>query len=365
MSKKKSLAVFSFLNTPSGSFSWWDDFPHQITIKLNDKHIDHKCFYRDFTENSIYPISEQNLVKPNSWAWLLEIYYLAKDYDNVIFHTHSYYPPLKLYLLTLFSTKRIWVITEHRLGDGTPKKWKKFLRIFLRKLKLMPKKVIAVSDAVSNRNKLLYGNNVIRIHNGIKLEGSNSTSNSSEAKIALYVGRLDPKKGIWNLIKAFDILVNQHHKNDLKLHVVGGGALLNELKSFTVSKQLTNNIIFHGYQVDPSKYYANADFQVIPTVVQEACPLVALEARSFNLPILYANRGGLPETVGKGGIPLLGLTPELISQSIVNLSKDSKKYKSLLNVGNDGLEYFSIDRMTDEYVELYIKILYKSAKTHL
>lgn len=354
--KKKSLAVFSFFNTVSGSYSWWDTFPNEITKKLHKKGIEHKCFYRGFTDNSIYQIEEQKAVKATSWLWLLSIYSLTKDYDTVIFHTHSYYPPLKLYLLTLFKKNRIWVITEHRLGDGSPPKYKMLIRTLLRKLKLMPKIVIAVSDAVFKRNKLLYGDAVIRIHNGIELKNNNSSLKTNEAKIALYVGRLDPKKGIWSLIKAFDRLINHHHKYDLKLHVVGGGALLNELKSYTVLHKLTNNIIFHGYQKNPGKYYAEADFQIIPTIVQEACPLVALEARSYNLPILYANRGGLPETVGRGGVPLLGLTPELIAQSIINLSEKTDDYKNLLNVGSDGIEYFSINRMTDEYVEFYRKM---------
>tara|TARA_R110000737_G_scaffold335076_1_gene353665 strand:- start:1222 stop:2337 length:1116 start_codon:yes stop_codon:yes gene_type:complete len=362
MNKSKNNAVFSFYNTVSGAYCWWDQFPEEITQKLNKQNIQHKCFYRSFSENSIYPENEQNISKLDSWKWLLEIYRLSKKYDRVIFHTHSYYPPLKFYLLTLFSFKRQWIRTEHVLGDGAPKKWKKTVRTLLRQFKLMPKIVIAVSDAVAERNKLIHGNNVLRIHNGIKLIDPPVYSNKKSAKTFLYVGRLDPKKGIWLLIKAFNILINQHHKKELHAHIVGGGPLLDELQSYAFKHKLTNNIFFHGYQSDPSQYYIKADCIVIPTIVKDACPLVALEARSHNLPILYANRGGLPEIAGRGSSPLLGLTPELIAKSISIISDDKILYKKLINVGRDGIEYFSIDRMTDEYVHFYTKFLQNKAE---
>jgi glycosyltransferase involved in cell wall biosynthesis len=351
------MAVFSFYNTPSGLFKWWDEFPREITTKLNAQNIDHICFYRNYTSNSSYSINEQNPIKPNSFSWLMKINKLASQYDNVIFHTHSYYPPLKLYLLTLLSSKRLWIITEHRLGETATPAWKRWTRQLLRQLKLSPKYVICVSDAVASRNTQLYGSNIKRIHNGINLQAINTPIIYREPKNALYVGRLDPKKGIWNLVLAFDILVNTLKRSDLKLNVVGGGNILNELKAFVIKQQLDENITFHGYQTNPQPNYMQADFVVIPTIIKEACPLVSLEARNFGLPLLYANRGGLPETVGKSGRALIGLTPDSIAESIMEFTKDKNSYNRMLSEPKEGLNYFSMDRMTNEYVDFYQSLL--------
>lgn len=347
-------AVFSFYNTPSGLFKWWDEFPLAITDKLNKHNIDHICFYRSYTDNSLHKLKAQNVVKENSIKWLYSVYKLTKQYDNVIFHTHSYYPPLKVFLLTLF-TRTKWVITEHRLGSSPSPKWKKTLREALRKVKLMPKHVICVSDAVLERNKQLYGNNVTRIHNGINFPNStNNKKAGNTPKVALYVGRLDPKKGIWNLVKAFNIIINDKKRTDLKLVVVGGGAILEDLKAYSLENNLTEHITFAGYQTDPSSYYQQADFLIIPTIIKEACPLVSLEARNFGLPLLYANSGGLPETVGGCGLPLSGTSEIEIAKSIINFCEDKDRYQMLLKNTKVNLDYFSIERMTDEYIDFYL-----------
>jgi len=80
---------------------------------------------------------------------------MASKYEQVIFHTHSFYPPLKIFLLTLRNRNYHWVITEHRLGSSKASKLKKYIRMFLRQLKLMPKQVISVSNAVKIRNESL------------------------------------------------------------------------------------------------------------------------------------------------------------------------------------------------------------------
>jgi len=351
--KNSKNAVFSFYNTPSGLYKWWDEFPKEITEKLALANIDHLCFYRDYTEHSIYKPSNQREIKENSWSWLFSIYKNAKQYDNVIFHTHSFYPPLKLFLLTLINKNFQWIITEHRLGSSPTSSWKKHLRGFLRKCRLGPKYVICVSDAVEKRNQQLYGTHTKRIHNGINFISACSQKPTASPKRVLYVGRLDPKKGIWNLVYAFKIISETTKNTDLKLTIVGGGGLLKELQEYVKKNQLEEHINFAGYQPDPSPFYTQADFLVIPTIIKEAFSLVALEARSFNLPILYVNRGGLPEAVGDAGVPLQGTTPELIATSLLSFKEEKNNYNKMIQACAKDLEYFSMHRMTNEYVEFY------------
>ena len=350
-------AVFSFYNTPSGLFKWWDEFPDEITQKLNKQGIDHICFYRSFTEHSIYNNSEQNIVESTNSDWLSQVKEMASKYEKVIFHTHSFYPPLKIFLLTLGKREYHWVITEHRLGSTRASKLKKYVRIFLRQLKLMPKQVICVSNAVKIRNESLYGANVTTIHNGIRLKINTNTKVKKQPETAIYVGRLDPKKGIVNLVQAYNLIINHYKKTELKLIVVGGGNVLTDLKKYVKDKALESHVTFMGYQPDPTPFYQQADFNVIPTIIKEACPLVSLEARNLGLPILYTNSGGLPETVGLAGKPLRGTSPQEIATSIIEFCDNEEEYYQLLDNVKTDLDYFTMTRMTDEYVEFYRTLL--------
>jgi len=82
--------------------------------------------------------------------------------------------------------------------------------------------------------------------------------------------------------------------------------------------------------------------------------LVALEARNFEVPILYANDGGLPEIVDKAGSPLSGTTPEEIAYSIIKFTPKTEKYTKMKTACKTDLTYFSMSRMTDEYVNFYL-----------
>ena len=131
--------------------------------------------------------------------------------------------------------------TEHRIGSTRTPVWKMKLRASLRKLKFMPKTIVCVSNAVAERNTQLYGDfGIVRIHNGICLTETYQQPSKRTPKKALYVGRLDTKKGIWNLLEAFRLLRTHYKRNDITLCVVGGGGILNDLKAYVRDNDLND-----------------------------------------------------------------------------------------------------------------------------
>lgn len=116
--------------------------------------------------------------------------------------------------------------------------------------------------------------------------------------VFLYCGRLDAQKGVLELIKAFKRLSDKN----LSLLIVGGSYLIDsEISDY--EKQLKNTaaddkrILFTGYVSNNELYqfYMASDIQVIPTIVEEAAGLVAIEGMLMGLPIIATNSGGLPE----------------------------------------------------------------------
>ena len=120
-------------------------------------------------------------------------------------------------------------------------------------------------------------------------------------KVVLYVGRLEPLKGVDILIEALSRLDDQ---TGIRLMVVGGsleGGELPRLKSWAEQLGLGASVTFTG-SVDQSKlplYYNAADVFALPSYY-ESFGLVALEAMACGTPVVASRVGGLGTFVKDG-----------------------------------------------------------------
>ena len=137
----------------------------------------------------------------------------------------------------------------------------------------------------------------------VRYEERKKLGYSSDDYVVLFVGRLNEEKGILELAKAFAKIGN----NNIKLLICGGtwGSEFVENK-FTEKIYLTlnnciNRVQFSGYIPSEMmyKYYNVADVVVIPTIVQEAFGMVALEAALYEKPMIATKSGGMVEVVSE------------------------------------------------------------------
>lgn len=100
-----------------------------------------------------------------------------------------------------------------------------------------------------------------------------------------FIGRLSHEKGAKTLIEAANQL-------PYKLVIIGGGPLMDELKSVAHT-----NIEFVGFKQwdDIKQLVGKARFSVIPSEWYENNPLSVIEAQCLGTPVLGANIGGIPE----------------------------------------------------------------------
>jgi poly(glycerol-phosphate) alpha-glucosyltransferase len=117
-------------------------------------------------------------------------------------------------------------------------------------------------------------------------------------KILLYLGRLHPKKGLTNLIKAWQQFILKNKKNDWNLIIAGWDQGGYEKKLINLSKDLNlrDTIHFIGPQFGKNKelVFAHADAFILPSF-SEGLPMVVLEAWSYQLPVLMTRQCNLPE----------------------------------------------------------------------
>lgn len=125
-------------------------------------------------------------------------------------------------------------------------------------------------------------------------------------KYLLYVGRLTPVKGVHILIEAF----REIHRRmpDTRLIITGssffGGAAKTgyERALVELAAPVSDAIVFTGYLPhDKLRYlYSAVDMIVVPSVWQDPCPLVVLEAMASGTCLVGSAVGGIPEVVESG-----------------------------------------------------------------
>jgi len=120
---------------------------------------------------------------------------------------------------------------------------------------------------------------------------------SSNAPRFLYVGRLSQEKGIETLIYAFAKVYIEIRNANLVL--VGGGPLMNKLKSLAFSLGIETAVEFAGSanQETLASYYTHATCLILPSY-SEPWGLVVNEALHYGCPVVVSDRCGcVPELV--------------------------------------------------------------------
>ncbi|MEM5512650.1 glycosyltransferase family 4 protein [Pseudoalteromonas sp. AS84] len=113
-------------------------------------------------------------------------------------------------------------------------------------------------------------------------------------KGAIFVGRLEPEKGVEFLYSNLDVIKNRLEVNHFTF--IGGGSLFNDFKE----KSTDNFVIKGAVELDSVyKLMQGAKFVLVPSIWQEPFGMVAAEALASGAVVITSDRGGLPEAVGK------------------------------------------------------------------
>jgi glycosyltransferase involved in cell wall biosynthesis len=172
------------------------------------------------------------------------------------------------------------------------------------KLILKSAKILITNNPIINKEMLSYNLNTkmiisyLRLGNGVPHLSEKfvkkSINHDSTLKL-LFVGRVEYRKGIIELIDACKLLIEQ--KINFKLVIVGGGDLFETVKDKVNNNlSLKNHIDLVGLIKDQKKlksYYLNSDIFVFPSHT-EGFPRVLFDSMLNNLPIITTMVGGIP-----------------------------------------------------------------------
>jgi glycosyltransferase involved in cell wall biosynthesis len=121
----------------------------------------------------------------------------------------------------------------------------------------------------------------------------------TEGPVVLYVGQLIARKGVRDLVDAFDLVASKRRESQLVL--VGYGGLESELREH-VARRRIDRVHFVGHVPIPElpRYYASADVLVLPSH-EEVWGLVLNEAAASGLPLVATDvAGASPDLIEAG-----------------------------------------------------------------
>jgi phosphatidylinositol alpha-mannosyltransferase len=176
----------------------------------------------------------------------------------------------------------------------------------------------------------------------------------------LFVGRLDPRKGLKYLLKAMPIVAAAVPK--ARLIIVGGGALREYYRTF-VTDEIRDRVIFEGFvpgAILPS-YFATADLFIAPATQGESFGIVLLEAMASGIPIVASNITGYNTVLNDGqeGYLVPKENPLRLAEKIIELLRDSELRKKLGTQGVETAGQYSWPKVTNRIEAYYHEVLGK------
>jgi len=222
---------------------------------------------------------------------------------------------------------------------------------------------IAVSEAAKEFSERYFSGEYDVIPNGINLKRFNPDIEPIERFNdglfnILFVGRLDPRKGVKYLLKAFPLIYEQYPH--CRLIVVGNGFLTDYYKMYA-PENLSHKIFFEGYvkPKDIPHYYATANIFCSPAIGGESFGIVLLEAMASGKPIVASDITGYSQLVtdGQEGLLVPPKSPYAIANAIIKLIRDEELRKRMGSIGLIKARQYSWEKIAKKVEECYYKTL--------
>jgi phosphatidylinositol alpha-mannosyltransferase len=162
----------------------------------------------------------------------------------------------------------------------------------------------AVSEAATKYFSTLSDRHVEIIPNGIDIKKYSKRPSSAVShpnmKTIFYVGRLEDRKGLKYLLRAYNELAHKHE--NIQLLIAGSGPDENKLREY-VSELKIPRVTFLGFISDEEKIHQlhRADVFCSPARYGESFGIVLLEAMAAGTPTLAGDNAGYVTTMKNTG----------------------------------------------------------------
>ena len=329
--------------------------------------------FSDLCIDKIIGLKEKSSqIRKNNYLWKFKILLTAKNilkkqtFDDVILQNYGYFTKIfeETELLEKYKN-HIFYHLHNDIPDGiNPDIMKKI-------------KCILISNYLSKKILNNYGmdikQNLLILNNGIAVDKYMNRLTAEERvrlrekfgftekdKVVCFVGRINPDKGIFELLEAMKKIQN----TDIKLLVIGAAEFENKVKSEFEDKirkicnQLGDRIKATGYISHEQiwKYYQVADLAALPSMWEEPAGLTILEALASGLPVITTNAGGIPEFMKNEYGFMLDRDEYLIDNIAEKIEAIAEDLPAWKKKGEKAAQYIVANYSEEKYFDNFVKI---------
>lgn len=218
-------------------------------------------------------------------------------------------------------------------------------------------KFVALSKFIKNQLKK-YGipeEKIEVIYNISNIKDFRNKKYKKKNKIA-FAGIIEKAKGIWDAIKAFELMDNKN----LKFEIVGDGPELEAIKKYITEKNLKNIKLLGKLPHEKiPKLYGEAKIIIAPSIWPEPFGRFIQESAASKTPLITTKVGGIPEGVKnrKTGMLVEPNNSKQLAGAIKELLTNKKLYNKIVkNLEKEAYKY-SPERIGKQRLKLYKKLL--------
>lgn len=185
-----------------------------------------------------------------------------------------------------------------------------------------------------------------------------------EDRMILFVGRIEPLKGVDTLLEAMSCL-QMKESRPVHLAIIGGdpaaspedmNAEMARLKNLCEVLGLDQSVVFLGVrdQDKLSYYYSAAEVVVMPSHY-ESFGMVALEAMACGTPVIASEVGGLGYLVrdGETGFTIPDQEPEALCEKLSWLLNDKELHATMSKRAVEYAQDYAWEKIAKQIVEVY------------
>jgi glycosyltransferase involved in cell wall biosynthesis len=287
-----------------------------------------------------------------------------------VIHTHTpHYHILGAILGTIFRLKVIWHWHGPYIFTGLP-------NLVLKSLCGTIHRSLCISQFVENTLPQCFQRASRVVYDGIELDENKASPHEKfrrkysipqDAPLIGTFGSVIPRKGFRYFIEAVPKILEEQPSSYFAL--VGGLTAEDseweweQLNNLVEELGIDDRIICPGMIPDASKYMADFDVIVIPTIPYgndpgEGFGLVVIESMAACVPPVVTSCGAFPEIIEDGisGLLVPPKSAEGIAEAVVKLLEDNTTRKKMGLAARSRVEsFFRLERVVDEIHKIYLE----------
>ena len=190
-----------------------------------------------------------------------------------------------------------------------------------------------------------------------------------EDRMILFVGRIEPLKGIDTLIQAMSCLDLREHQRPVHLAIIGGEPNARQeelteemarLKKLCDDLAVGQTVVFLGKRgQDTLPYYYSAAEAVVMPSLYESFGMVALEAMACGTPVIASEVGGLGYLVQNEvtGYTIPDSDPQLLCRRLSDLLNDAHEREALGKHAAGYARGFAWEKIAERIVSVYQELI--------